>query len=323
MPSFFYSQLVTSLPLLERDLTGQTIIVTGSNVGLGKEAARHFALMKPGKLIIAVRNTQKGEEAAKDIAETTGFRNIEVWSLDLASFDSVKKFAKRIASDLDRLDILLENAGLSNESWEETADGYEATLQVNVISTTLLALLALPKMRETVKKFKSQARIVIVGSEVHHWTPFIENESPRPVERLNDKSAFLVNDRYLVSKLLDLFITREIGNFLEGSKVTEDKSILINCVNPGLCHSELSRKAGWGLYILKLFLARSTSYGARNLVWAALASQENQGEYVSDCSFVEPSDFSISPAGLEGQKKVWNDLHKIFSSVAPEANSVF
>lgn len=321
-PGFIASQLFGRLPATSEDLQGRTVIVTGANVGLGLETARQLASMNPSRLILAVRDTAKGERAAEDISRTTGNKNVEVWELDLASFTSVNKFADKVNSDLPRLDILIENAGVATDKWRETTDGYETTLQVNVISTTMLALLCLPKLRETVKTFKVKPRIVLVGSEVHFWTPFVENHSQTPIAELNNKEVFKPEDRYQVSKLLDLLVTREIGERLDNSSHPEDKSIKINCPNPGLCHSELGREAGLQLKVMKLFLARTTEYGARNFVWAALAEQNDNGLYVTDCAFSEPSDLVLSSDGGRGQKNVWKELMEIYSKQAPVAAKV-
>lgn len=324
MPKFLSGQLFTRLHIEKRDLSGQTIIVTGANIGLGKETARHLADMKPARLILAVRNTQKGQDAADDIKATSGCLNVEVWELDLGNFSSVKAFAKRVNSDLQRLDVLIENAGIATDKWEQTSDGYESTLQVNVIATTMLALLCMPKLRETVRNFRKEVRLVLVGSEVHFWAQFVEQDAAKPIAELNKKEIFAPQDRYFVSKLLDMLVTREFGERLNSSAHPEDKSILVNCPNPGLCHSSLSRNdAGYSLYIMKLLLARSTEYGARNFVFAALADQTNQGEYVTDCSFAEPSDYVISPKGKQTQKTVWSELQEILRKEAPDTAQIF
>ena len=103
------------------------VIVTGSNTGLGFEVAKHFASMKPAKLIIAVRSTEKGEQAKRNILEAHPSAAVEVWQLDMASFASVKAFAARVKKDLDRLDLAVLNAGISNNHWATTGDGYEQT----------------------------------------------------------------------------------------------------------------------------------------------------------------------------------------------------
>ena len=321
---FIYGQLFTALPNEQHDLSGKTIIVTGANIGLGKETARHLANMNPARLILAVRSIEKGQEAADDIKRTSKCNSVEVWELDLGSFASVKAFAKRVDSQLDRLDILIENAGIATDRWQESEDGYESTLQVNVISTVMLALLCLPKLRQTVKTFGIKPRIVLVGSEVHFWAKFVEQDAAKPIAELNKKDIFAPQDRYYVSKLLDMLFTRELGEHLQSSSHPEDKQIYVNCPNPGLCHSALSRNdEGYSLHIMKLLLARTTEYGARNFVFAALADQTKQGEYVSDCSFTEPSDYVISQKGRTIQKTVWRELQEILQKEAPDATKVF
>ena len=92
--------------------------MTGGNTGLGREAAKHIARLQAQRLIIACRNVAKGEEARSYIQEQTSSKTtIEVWALDLGSFDSVKLFAQR-ARGLERLDAVLENAGMWPSAFE-------------------------------------------------------------------------------------------------------------------------------------------------------------------------------------------------------------
>ena len=130
-PTFIRAQFKT-LPVPPKlNLSGRVVIVTGSNTGLGLEAARHFVSMGPAKLILAVRSLEKGEAAKKSIVESTGCADgvVEVWELDMGSFESVKAFAKR-AEGLERLDIVNENAGIATDVWTVTEDGYETTCVV-------------------------------------------------------------------------------------------------------------------------------------------------------------------------------------------------
>lgn len=112
LPHLMYSQFFVTPQYPTTDCTSKTIIVTGANVGLGKEAARHFVRLNAKKVIIACRSTEKGEAAKRDIEESTKRSGVvEVWQLDLQSYDSVKAFAKR-AESLERLDAIVENAGI-------------------------------------------------------------------------------------------------------------------------------------------------------------------------------------------------------------------
>lgn len=111
--SLLYSQFFVKLPVPAQSFSGQIIIVTGSNTGLGREAAKHIVRLGAARLIVAVRNTSKGDAAKKYIEDGTGRTGVvEIWELDLASYASVKAFAKR-AHGLERLDAVLENAGIS------------------------------------------------------------------------------------------------------------------------------------------------------------------------------------------------------------------
>lgn len=113
LPTFIYSQFFEHPKLPTTDCTGKTIIVTGANVGLGKEAARHFVRLNAAKVVMACRTVSKGEAARADIEATTKRSGvIEVWPLDLENYDSIRKFVQR-AETLDRLDVVLENAGES------------------------------------------------------------------------------------------------------------------------------------------------------------------------------------------------------------------
>jgi retinol dehydrogenase 12 len=124
-----------TLPDTVVDLRGRTVIVTGSNGGLGLEAAKRFYAMNPARLILAVRTISKGEDAKKTILEAgkkegphgtvNGETSIEVWALDLSNFESVRRFAKQCENELERIDILLENAALQIGNWSVTNDGWE------------------------------------------------------------------------------------------------------------------------------------------------------------------------------------------------------
>lgn len=118
----------TSLPSVEKlDLTGRTVIISGSNIGLGLEAARHFARMNPEKLILAVRTLSKGEDAKAEIIKSAPRASMEVWKLDMSSMKSVQEFASRVNKDLKRLDVAILNAGIQTKHWSTSSHGYEST----------------------------------------------------------------------------------------------------------------------------------------------------------------------------------------------------
>lgn len=113
---FFFRQLVNIPPWPTTALTGQVFIVTGSNIGLGFEAAKHLVRLDAAKVVLAVRAESTGEEAAQKIASATNRPGVtEVWPLELGSYESIKAFIRRMDS-MPRLDGLLLNAGVATGS---------------------------------------------------------------------------------------------------------------------------------------------------------------------------------------------------------------
>lgn len=103
------------------------------------------------------------------VKRETGYQNAELWSLDLADFAPVRSFADKFEQDGGRLDVLVENAAVTKMDYEATKDGWEMTLQVNFLSTALVALLLLPRMLQTAREHATAPRIVVVTSELHHF----------------------------------------------------------------------------------------------------------------------------------------------------------
>ena len=236
---FFYSQLFVKPTHPTGDLAGKTVIVTGSNVGLGKEAARHFTRLSASTVILAVRSLEKGEAARKDIESTTGRKDVvKVMHLDMSSYQSVLDFAEKASKELDRIDIAVLNAGVERGSWE-VFEQDESTITVNVVSTFLLAFALLPKLKDTARKFNTRPTLTVVSSEVHEWTPFTERHAPdgKIFEQLNKpvvdgKQVGLAN-RYQVSKLLEVLFVRALCERNKADQIP----VTINLVNPGFCHS--------------------------------------------------------------------------------------
>lgn len=164
----FFRNQYTPLPYPTQSFSGQTIIVTGSNTGLGFEAAQHFVRLGAGKVILAVRSISKGKEAANTIASTTGRQDVcEVWELDMASYDSIKKFGKRCEA-LERIDVALLNASISKSVFEES-NGTEASIAVNVHGTFLLASDLLPALRSSYENTRRKSKLTIVTSDAHFF----------------------------------------------------------------------------------------------------------------------------------------------------------
>lgn len=151
------------IPKPPANIKDATYIVTGANTGLGYECTKHLFRLGAKRIIMAVRTPSKGEAALATIRSETGRNDVgEVWELDLTSLDSVEAFAQRV-NKLDRVDAIIENAGLVMTKLE-LVEGIEHSVLVNVVSTMLLAFRVLPKLQESAGKLGIQTHLVIVSS---------------------------------------------------------------------------------------------------------------------------------------------------------------
>jgi NAD(P)-dependent dehydrogenase (short-subunit alcohol dehydrogenase family) len=165
MRQIFAEQYV-KLPVLidPTTCTGRTYIVTGANVGLGLETARHLVASSASCVVLAVRNTTAGDAAKSDIERTTGRKGVvQVWHVDLALPSSVRAFASKAETELERIDGLVENAGVYLDSWTET-EGMEMTMMVNVVNTMFLGVLLMPQLMKSAKKYSIKPRVVFLVS---------------------------------------------------------------------------------------------------------------------------------------------------------------
>ncbi|TVY33349.1 Short chain dehydrogenase [Lachnellula occidentalis] len=325
LSSFLKSQLFTTLPVPSTPFTGQTILITGANIGLGLEAARNFARLDAKKIIIGCRSLSKGLAAKASILASTkrteeeGEVVIEVWEVDLASFESVTAFCRK-AGELERLDVVVENAGIAVPTFE-LVEGYESTIAVNVISTFLMALLLVSKLRESGAKYGVVPRLTIVASDAHEQAAFKEQNSKHIFEALTTGGQKEQPDKYNISKLLEILTIRCLAPALSASSTPTKPNIILNTLTPGFCHSALMRSARFPLniaaYIGKLILARSTEVGSRTLVAAASAGEDSHGCYMADCKVRQPSAWVRSEKGAETQKRVYSELMEILEGIQP------
>ncbi|KAJ3291242.1 hypothetical protein HK104_006230 [Borealophlyctis nickersoniae] len=323
----FVVNQVEKLPELPKyDTAGRVIIITGANTGLGYEASLHLARTNPKKLVLACRDSTKASTTAERVAEATGCDPsiLEPMALDLSSFASVKKFAEEFKAKGWALDALICNAGVAS-LYRETEDGFDITVQVNVLSTFLVPFLLMPSLRAAVSTTTNtntsppHPRIVILTSGVHEWVGS-PTSSTITLAALNspDYPTF----RYGVSKLQEVFLARHMATLLASSTDPRDKHIGIRLVDPGLCHSDLTR-AGQRpkMTIFKRALARSAEEGSRGMVMAAL-DKDLEGEkpgvakYVSGMKEGEVSEFVRSEEGKEFQSVLWKELMEILEGVA-------
>lgn len=183
---FVRSQLFVKLPIPDYDFSGQTIIVTGGSSGLGFEAAQLLLQLNASNVILAVRSTSRGRQAAEKLQASIGRADsVEVYSLEMEQYESVIGFAADMGKR-DRVDAVILNAGKATLDFY-LAEGNESTVTVNVLSTFLLAYQLLPVLRKSAVQWGIIPRISIVSSDMHNLAKLRMPKSGSIFDELNNE----------------------------------------------------------------------------------------------------------------------------------------
>ncbi|KAH8918116.1 hypothetical protein BT69DRAFT_1323060 [Atractiella rhizophila] len=236
----------------------------------------------------------------------------------MLSFASVISFAARVEQELPVLDAAILNAGLATTNWTVSPNGWESTLQVNALSTTLLGILLLPSLRRTADQ-KGKANLTFVSSDVHMHAIFPEKEASNSLSALNVKpNGRMTPERYSVSKLLLQFAFRYIAQAAEGRTAV---AVVVNTVQPGFCKSELlSREEGVPLVLrfIQWLIGRTTEEGAKTLVHAAQAGKETHGRYLEHQTVYPEGGLAASDQGTQLAEKCWNEILAVLEELYPD-----
>lgn len=273
---------------------GKTAIVTGANTGIGFEAAATLCSLAADRIILAVRSVEKGGQA-KDRIQAHGHYAtiIEVWQLDMGNYGSVRSFASQVEKEIDRLDLVILNAGISPNDYIVGNEGWESILQVNVMSTALLGLLLLPKMRESGRQINSLSSLLIVTSEAHRWLeqkdfPNADDYGGNMLLAVNAKpegntkwNPLLQNAR---SKLIAMYISKSMAALANG--VDGKPSVIVTSVCPGACKSDLTRdllgksySQSLALRMFNVLFNKPTEQGGWSYIQAAILGVEAHGKW--------------------------------------------
>ncbi|KAI1825271.1 NAD(P)-binding protein [Xylaria intraflava] len=309
---FLYRQLTVKPKPLPANvsLRGKTVLVTGANVGLGLEACQELAAHGAARIILGVRSVSKGETAKSTILALSPNVDVQVWELDQESAKSIKAFADKAAS-LDRLDVVILNAGVKVMEFTKSKFGHESNIQVNHLGTALLSLLLCGPLRRTGAATGSPARLTIVSSENHFWVDLKEIKSDNALARMDDMAIFQKGMvRYNSTKLLNVLWMRELSARVRGN-------IIINAVNPGFCRSSLHRGDPGGSWSAKL-LGRTAAQGGHCLTDAATQHErDGHGAYLSEQAVTDPSSFVLSAEGAVAQRKIWDETVQLLQKETP------
>ena len=244
---------------VKADLAGRTCLVTGASAGIGRATALGLARLG-ARVVMAVRNPDKGEKARRAIARATG-REVEIMVVDLSRQESIRAFARDFVARHPKLEVLVNNAGIWSAKRRESPEGIELTWATNVLNYFLVTTLLLPALRAA-----GRARVVNVASRLARGLELDDVEFRR--------RPYSGRDAYAQSKQADRMLTWAFARRLEGSGVTA------NAVHPGFVATEIFGKGG-GLLSLAVsayskLRARPVEEGADTVIWLA-ASPEVEG----------------------------------------------
>lgn len=273
------------------DLANKLCIVTGANSGIGKETARYFA--KQGAYVVMVcRNEGRAKQARQELINDTGHTGIEVMLADLALQHDVREVAGRINEKFEKVDLLVNNAGLIAGEREETIDGIEKTIAVNHLAPFLLTNLLLEKMEEA-----PGARVINVSSEAHQLGAQIFD-----IDNLQLTTGYTSMKAYGISKLCNIMFTHELAKRCKGTTITAYS------LHPGVVGTQLAEEAGWFMKVVytvgKPFM-RSPRKGAETTIYLATATdiEDESGKYFKNKKVASPASIAFDDSLT---KKLWD-----------------
>ncbi len=244
------------------DQNGKIAIVTGSSSGIGYETARVLA-NKNAKVIIAVRNLEKGEKAKSKIINQNSNAEIEVMNLDLADLNSVKSFSDSFKQKYSQLDLLINNAGVMIPPYSKTKDGFELQMGTNHFGHFALTLQLIDLIKNT-----PNSRIVNVASNAHKYGKINFND-------LNwEKRKYKPMRSYGDSKIANLYFTSELAKKLNNN----ENNIIVTAAHPGWTATDLQRYSKLFEFMNGLFAMKSEQ-GALPTLRAAIDNNVKNGDY--------------------------------------------
>ncbi|KAH7057377.1 hypothetical protein B0J12DRAFT_412292 [Macrophomina phaseolina] len=289
---------------------GKTVLVTGANTGLGFQAAVKYAALHASRVLLAVRSADKGEAAKADIVRLArcSADTVRVLPVDLSSFESVQAFVPALRRETDHLDVVLLNAGMANPTFVRSAAGYEMALQVNVLSTALMAVLLLPLLRAA----PAPAHLTFVNSIAH---ADVQPDWCRDslLQSCNDEAAWNVQRSYGMVKLLAMAVMHALA------RAAPADQLIVNACCPYMCKTDLGRN--WGLAAkipmaaFQAVFARTAEQGARTLVSATALGPESHGRFWHHDILYPLGDLAKDD---EFMQKCWSEVLHVISTVQPD-----
>ncbi len=271
-------------------MENKIILITGANSGIGKATATALAEMG-AHVVMMSRDEEKGEEARQEVIRISRNNQVDMLQCDLASLEQIRRFAAEFTARYNRLDVLINNAGIYTEKRMETVDRFEYQIGVNHLGHFLLTRLLLDVLKKS-----SPSRIINVASAAHFGGK-MDFDDLQATRKYSGWKA------YAQAKLANILFTYELAHRLAGTGVTA------NCLHPGFVNSRFAynrekNKANWMMTLMKPFTIEP-AVGAETSVYLA-ASPEVEG--VTGKYFAKRKEKASSKASydLVSAEKLWN-----------------
>jgi retinol dehydrogenase-12 len=255
------------------NLTDQVAIVTGANTGIGKETT--IALVRMGcTVVVASRSADKGTAAVEEVLSITGAADerVQYIQLDLASLESVRRFAVTFKGRFDKLNLLVNNAGVMICPFGKTQDGFEMQFGTNHLGPFLLTLLLLSLIT------KVQGRVVSLSSFGHHFT----DKGIGDMERMQSPDTYNRVTAYGVSKLSNILFTVELQRRIHHTGASA------YAVHPGAVRTDLSRHVDACTMIttapFQKLCYKTPQQGAQTSLHCCVSDAAVPGAYHADCA---------------------------------------
>lgn len=281
-------------------MEGKVVLITGGTSGIGKAAATMLAAMG-AEVTVTGRNRERGESAVEEIMRVSGNGKVSLMLADLSVQAEVRRLAEEFGERHDRLDVLVNNAGLLQSERTETPDGVEITLAVNHLAPFLLTNLLLDLLKRS-----APSRVVTVSSEAQRWGRL-------DFDNLQGERSYRAFGAYGLSKLANIMFTYELAERLAGTGVTA------NCLHPGAVNSRFGQDSrGFSALFFRLFkpFMRTPEQGADTVVWLAAAPEV---EGVTGKYFANRREISASRVSYDGaaRKRLWEESERLTSLRVP------
>ncbi len=278
---------------MERDMRDKVVVVTGANSGIGKMTA--VGLARAGATVVmACRELAKSRPAQADVRSRSGSDRVHLMQLDLASQASIRAFARAFTDQYDRLDVLINNAGVASLKRRETADGFELHFGVHHIGSFLLTTLLLPVLERS-----APSRVLIVAGSAQRFGKISWDD-------LQSEKRYSMMRASGQSRVANLLFMRALTKRAKG--------VTVNAVDPGNTNTGIARELPAPLRLFMRFL-KSPEEGARTSIYLATSPEvaDVTGKYFHGTKVIAQNPIALDD---DNAQRLWRITERLTAASA-------